>query len=242
MKNWKSIGFFVMLFVCGQLVQAQGLAKDSSVLLDFSFQTSEGEIDLQTPFQFEPDGAEAQLNMLRFYVGNLALSNARDLTTERSEQWHLLDISEPRSLLFEFKVDTNIQGLSFQLGVDSLTNDAGVHGGALDPTKGMYWAWQTGYINMKLEGFSAQCPEAKGGFTYHFGGFLDGLDASRTIDLALAHDAQISLDVSNEVSVVFEVDRLLYAAHQSLGCKLMRPAKAAVEFMRSIDTYMRLEQ
>lgn len=228
-------------FSC-QLAFSQSIAKDSTILLDFSFRANGTDILLGTPFELTQEADSAQVDMLRFYTGNLALFNDAGKSAQLEEQWHLIDASDQNSLHFTYEVDASTHGLTFQLGVDSLTNDAGVHGGALDPTKGMYWAWQSGYINFKLEGSSKNCPASDGGFTYHIGGFLNGLDASRKVELSLRRDAQISLGISNEISLVIEIDRLLEAAHETLGCRLMRPSKAAVEFIDAFDSYMHLEQ
>ena len=42
--------------------------------------------------------------------------------------------------------------LKFMLGVDSLRNSTGVQDGYLDPSHGMIWDWNTGYIFFKHEG------------------------------------------------------------------------------------------
>lgn len=53
--------------------------------------------------------------------------------------------------------------MNFAVGIDSSTNVSGAMGGDLDPTKGMYWTWQSGFINFKLESDEV---------TYHIGGYL----------------------------------------------------------------------
>ncbi len=221
---------------------SQSIAKDSTIHLDLSFRHGGQEIALGVPFPTEQSGDTTQVDLLRFYVGGLTLFNASGTSSTLENQWHLIDASDAGSLQFEFDVDSPTQGVRFLLGVDSLTNDAGVHGGALDPTNGMYWAWQTGYINFKLEGSSNVCPASEGGYTYHVGGFLSGLDAAKSFEVSLARDAQISLGISNEISLVFEVDRLMKEAYQSLGCRLMRPSESAVNFMHNLDKYIYLEQ
>ena len=67
------------------------------------------------------------------------------------------------------------------LGVDSLTNASGVHCCALDPANGMYWSWQSGYIQFKLEG------KDKSGqaLNLHLGGFSHAHMSSYTIDIPI---------------------------------------------------------
>ncbi|MDN3675869.1 hypothetical protein QWY90_00740 [Flavobacterium paronense] len=45
--------------------------------------------------------------------------------------------------------------------------------GDLDPTKGMYWAWQSGYINIKIEGKSTSCKTRNNEFQFHIGGYRE---------------------------------------------------------------------
>jgi len=45
--------------------------------------------------------------------------------------------------------------------VDSLANVSGAMSNDLDATKGMYWSWQSGFINLKIEGKSASCKTRK---------------------------------------------------------------------------------
>ena len=73
--------------------------------------------------------------------------------------------------------------IKFNLGIDSLTNVSGVMGGDLDPTKGMYWTWQSGYINFKMEGSSAVCPTRNHEFQFHIGGYQDPFYAMQTLEL-----------------------------------------------------------
>ena len=56
-------------------------------------------------------------------------------------------------------------------------------GGDLDPTKGMYWAWQSGYINFKMEGSCSQCLATKNNFEFHLGGYQQPFYAMQTIEL-----------------------------------------------------------
>jgi hypothetical protein len=52
----------------------------------------------------------------------------------------------------------SISKITFSAGIDSLTSTAGIQKGVIDPINGMYWAWQSGYVNFKIEGKSSSCP------------------------------------------------------------------------------------
>jgi hypothetical protein len=69
--------------------------------------------------------------------------------------------------------------------------------GDLDPTKGMYWAWQSGFINMKIEGKSSSCKMRKNAFQFHIGGYLKPNYAIRTIELKpINSNLEINVDIA----------------------------------------------
>ena len=68
-----------------------------------------------------------------------------------TKRYHLVDLNNPESLVLQTQTE-NFDKIQFNLGIDKQTNLDGVKGGDLDPLKGMYWTWNTGYINIKIEG------------------------------------------------------------------------------------------
>ncbi len=71
------------------------------------------------------------------------------------------------------------------LGVDSLMNTSGAQTGALDPLRGMFWTWNSGYINAKLEGISSQSSQPAHMINYHIGGYRYPNNAARVITMNL---------------------------------------------------------
>lgn len=63
--------------------------------------------------------------------------------------------------------------LCFRFGLDSTTQVSGRTDGALDPALGMYWAWNTGYIQCRLEGYSPDSKGKRGKFEFHLGGYSE---------------------------------------------------------------------
>jgi len=64
----------------------------------------------------------------------------------------------------------NFNKIKFDFGVDSTINVSGALGCDLDLTKGMYWTWQSGYVNFKMEGTCSGRPSPKNDFEFHLGG------------------------------------------------------------------------
>ncbi|HMT71271.1 MAG TPA: hypothetical protein PKD16_13985, partial [Saprospiraceae bacterium] len=88
---------------------------------------------------------------LKFYISNLAAYNADSLVFELYKKHHLFDLSQVKTHHLTEKLPSNVRfdKIGFYVGVDSLTNVSGAIAGDLDPTNGMYWTWQSGYINFK---------------------------------------------------------------------------------------------
>lgn len=123
---------------------------------------------------------------------------------KETESYHLLDLENPASFQFPLRgIPEGLQSgvLHFQLGIDSLTNVSGAMGGALDPSKGMYWTWQSGYINLKLEGISPSNKTRNHEFQFHLGGYLSPFNAVQSVDLPFS--GQKTLDVGIDLSVFF---------------------------------------
>jgi hypothetical protein len=115
------------------------------------------------------------IRTLRFYVSNICFYQDDQLVWKEAESYHLLDVeSDQLTIILHTPGKLRYNKLFFNLGIDSMTNAAGAKGGDLDATKGMYWAWQSGYINFKLEGSSPICNTRKNAFEFHLGGYKDG--------------------------------------------------------------------
>jgi len=146
-----------------------------------------------------------QVDAIRFYVSDIQIQFA-DNTFLKSDTSHLVDLEIPASQQIPLGLNNKkeIKKIIFSVGVDSLACVSGALSGDLDPAKGMYWAWQSGYINMKIEGKSASCKTRKNQFQFHLGGYLKPYNALRTIALEPKNSQtiNIALDLANFFSEV----------------------------------------
>jgi len=62
----------------------------------------------------------------------------------------------------------------------------------------MYWAWQSGYINFKLEGNSSLCPTREHEFQFHLGGYMFPFASMQEITLNVQASKQIHINVDIE--------------------------------------------
>lgn len=162
-----------------------------------------------------------QLHQLKFYLCNIQIE-LEDNTNLKLDECHLVDIEDFSTMWIPIGKNQkkNISKISFSVGVDSLKSVSGALSGDLDPAKGMYWAWQSGYINMKIEGTSSSCKTRKNAFQFHIGGYLKPNYARRTIVLTPKSNA---LEVVMDLSVLFENLKL------TEDNSVMIPGKKAME-------------
>lgn len=126
-----------------------------------------------------------QLETFRFYVSNIKFILKDNSKISENNSYHLIDSEEPNSQIISIlkKSNVEIKKVLFSLGIDSTASVSGALSGDLDPSKGMYWAWQSGYINFKMEGKSPSCKTRNNAFQFHIGGYLQPNYALRTIEL-----------------------------------------------------------
>lgn len=120
------------------------------------------------------------LSALRFYLGDFVFWKNGKAVFE-DERLHLFDLEDETAMrsAIDLPRKARFDSLSFILGVDSSTTANGAMGGDLDPVRGMFWTWQSGYINVKIEGFSKKCPLRGGFFEFHLGGHSGPFAAAR---------------------------------------------------------------
>jgi len=160
------------------------------------------------------------ISKLKFYVGALDIVDHKKGLVKIDSSYHLVDFANPKSTKFQLddKEKVLANGLRFELGVDSTTNVSGAYGGDLDPTLGMYWTWQSGYINFKLEGFYT-IENKKKKFEYHLGGYLNPFETVQEI--------QLDKLPSSEIVIVLDIEKFLKSIPTGLPTKIMSPGENA---------------
>lgn len=107
----------------------------------------------------------------KYYVSNLKLKQKDGSWYTVPESYYIIDTDPDGSNKVML---TNIPGgeytdVEMVFGVDSTRSTSGAQSGALDPAKGMFWSWNSGYIMLKAEGSAPTAVDGK--FTFHLGGF-----------------------------------------------------------------------
>ena len=137
------------------------------------------------------------ITKMKFYLSNIVLELEDGTQYKESNSFHLVDGETLSSLEFNLKnvPDIKIKKIGFAVGIDSKNSISEKFDGDLDPALGMYWAWNTGYINMKLEGKSSSCTTVKKEFQFHIGGYLPKQNALQEIELKIDENQIINIEV-----------------------------------------------
>ncbi len=186
------------------------LEPKSSVTLDFQSYVGNELLKLERANYKNEVGQSFTISRFKYYISNVRLK--RDDGKEYvSEGYFLVNHEKPESttLLLEGVEEGNYVSLSFILGVDSLRNCSGVQSGALDPMLGMFWAWNTGYIFLKLEGHSPESKSTGKIFEYHVGGFREPNNAIRKIDLPLKDGLNVMKGNNSVVKIKADAGEIL---------------------------------
>jgi len=161
-----------------------------------------------------------EITRLKFYVSDLTLLHKGVPVYQHTTRHHLVDMESESNPCIPVLFDEDFDEFSFYLGVDSITNVSGAHGGHLDPTNGMYWTWQSGYINFKLEGKTALCPARNHLFQFHLGGYQKPFMTQQRISLKTGNNQRIQ--------VLLPIDQFLETIDLREIYEVMSPGERAV--------------
>ena len=147
----------------------------------------------------------------------------------KTAQSYLMDLSQPESMAQSVKFP---KGSRLYFGVDSQTQVLATRPGALDPIHGMYWTWQSGYIQWKMEGVmktdTAEIP-----IQLHLGGFQNNLQTGQILP---------PLPNMDKPDCALVMNWLLDDVLQSITpqtARVMSPSRTAQEYAQRIGDGMK---
>jgi hypothetical protein len=167
------------------------------------------------------------IETFRFYVSNLILLKNGKVVYAAKNKFHLIDIEKKLDIPF-FAKNISFDAVRFNIGVDSTTNVSGAMGGDLDPVNGMYWAWQSGYINFKLEGASKVCTTRNNVFQFHIGGYMNPHVTLQTITLPVKNKTEIDIKI--------DLEKFLTGIDLKNTNEIMSPGEKAVTLAKLYQT------
>jgi hypothetical protein len=167
------------------------------------------------------------ITKLKFYISNISLLNNDKVIYKNSGGVYLLNAEDSLNLQFDIPQNTSFNRIQFGLGIDSVTNTSGALDGALDPLMGMYWTWQSGYINFKMEGFVGNLEQEDKKFEYHIGGYSDKNNAYQLVDLTIQ-------SLSENLQFQMPIDLIFKSIFSEKKYNIMSPSASAVSLSKKI--------
>jgi hypothetical protein len=207
---------FLLMFQVGQAQSAdfQFVFGSKALKIDSSYVVSQTQISIET---------------IRFYVSGVALYKGGSLVWKEAESYHLIDALKTESLRIATP-EVDADKMVFLIGTDSLTNVSGAMGGDLDPSKGMYWAWNSGYINFKLEGTSSVCDTRNNAFQFHLGGYAYPNSTVQSVELERTSN-----------TILVDVKAFLEGIDLANDNTVMSPGQEAVTLAKRTATIFRMK-
>jgi len=204
------------------------LAQNDADSLELSIKVKWNEIPLEINSNYiSKNNDTLQISQLKFYLSDIQIL-FEDKSVFKYEKHHLVNMEDLNSMKIPItKKYKKIKTISFSIGVDSLASVSGALSSDLDPSNGMYWAWQSGYINIKIEGTSSSCKTRKNAFHFHIGGYLNPNYALRKVTL---YSKSENLELEINLAKLF--DNILLSETNSVmipGVKAMELADFSVK-------------
>ena len=156
------------------------------------------------------------INKLQFYISDLRFYSQNKEVLEYHKKYILIDIENENSLKISIPSNLMFDQVLFNIGIDEETNKTGAKGGDLDPIHGMYWTWNSGYINFKLEGLYNHNNE----FLFHIGGFMKPYNTLQKVE--------INIEKEHNNKIVLNFDKYFNSLDFNLD-KILSPGKNAVK-------------
>ena len=187
--------------------------KDGELVIQFNHFFGDQELVLDSVTYRNSLLQPFQITAFKYYVSNIHLVKT-DGKSVSVPGYFLVNEEEPdsRKIQLTHLPEGNYTRIEFLIGVDSAQNCSGIQKDALDPAKGMFWAWNTGYIFLKLDGISPQSTAPGHKLEYHIGGFKQPNNHLRTIRLETP-GLQIHHKTKSTLGIKADAANLLSAPH-----------------------------
>ncbi len=171
-------------------------SQDNHIVVRFNPTFNNTNLELNKNYSYKNDSLK--ITTLKFYISNIQFFKNTVLVDAINKKHHLINLEDTNSLLILHTKSNNMpyNKIIFNIGIDSITNVSGAIGGDLDPTNGMYWAWQSGYINFKLEGISKICPSKDKLFMFHIGGYQYPYNCTKKLEFVINNTKEIICNIN----------------------------------------------
>ena len=190
-----------IIFLCCFLFVGEIVLAQKNIYVKFEAIANGKKIVLNDSSYTNNFGEKYTVNKLKFYISKFHFVQKSNFSYKFNI--NLIDISKNDS----FKIiapKNDVLGIQFQVGVDSILNCSGAQAGALDPLNDMFWTWNSGYVNFKLEGTSSASIADKQRIEQHIGGYKFPYSTQRNATLKLSN---INFTQNKTITIQIDLDK-----------------------------------
>lgn len=205
MKTFKYILFITLasaIFFSCKKKDPEPKKSEEKGTLTIRFENKVGTEDLILDWKNYTNNSDTfNVTMFSYYISNIKLRATDNSVYSEMESYHLIKADDAGTLQFTLPnvPAKSYSSITFMIGVDSTRNVSGAQTGALDPGKGHFWSWNSGYIMAKLEGTSPQSTATGNMLMFHVGGFHGANSTLKTVTLPLTTPAIVSSSKTPQV-------------------------------------------
>jgi hypothetical protein len=204
---YKKLSFGLVVLTLGGTGSSKNTGVDTILIVQFKAYVHGEPMQLNKKYQ-NPFGETYEISRFRFYAGRIApVYSDTNFKSISSSGYHLIDFSDSSSTQISLSVKVGAcNGIKFLVGVDSIDQVRGAQSGDLDPAKGMFWTWNSGYLTFKLEGYSPVSNEPAHMMAYHIGGYRHTYNTVWNVKLYSTNDVSFMVSDKNKIKVEIGID------------------------------------
>lgn len=178
--------------------------------IGFSFEHVAGTnpLVLNSKWYMTENNDSVKFTTFNYYISNIVFIDENGNEYKQPESYYLIREDNPSSKSFTVRgipIGKYVK-LRMMIGVDSARNTSGAQTGALDPSNGMFWDWNTGYIMSMIEGVSPQSKMFDNLLMFHLGGFKHPNNVIKTITLDFPDTVLVT--ATDEMNIHIKTDIL----------------------------------
>lgn len=152
-------------------------------------------LELSTATYTNRFGEPFTVEQYKYYISAIKVTDQQGNEELLMDKAHLIDQADTTSLTLPLLCSlTNPSTIQLTIGVDSAINTKGVMTDDLDPMRGMFWTWNSGYIYARLEGRSDSAKAPAHRFTWDIGGYKANANAARNITLSIPPSQSLTIE------------------------------------------------
>ncbi len=179
-----------ILFILFCAISVANAQKTGSLSIHFDHVVGNEPLVLNDKKYTNAAGNEFNVSLFQYFISNIQLirKDGSRYTVPQEKSYFLIRESnkESKTITITDIPRDKFTGITFMIGVDSAksASEIGFRKGCLDvagDARDMYWAWNSGYIFVKMEGTSPQSTAKNNIFMYHIGLF-GGIGNKKTLN------------------------------------------------------------